>query len=195
MRGRGLLHGLVQWVRGRGSSVVISANQRRSGKPSRSPKAALLFRRRPPFKSGRDRLQERGQWNDTALIVCSDHGESFYEHDIFADYHGLYVETREVPLVVTTPETRGTRHNDLVQLPDIAPTITHILGVDSSLGAFGPSLLPLLEGSKWGEREAVIAEEAYTQRRTAVRTSDGKYIQPSRTKLYRRMGWNAGTVR
>lgn len=125
----------------------------------------------------RDRLQEQGQWNDTALVVCSDHGESLYEHDIFADHHGLYDETMHVPLVITTTETRGTRHNELVQLPDIAPTITDILGVDSSLGAFGRSLLPLLEGSKWGEREAVYAEEAHTQRRTAVRTRDWKYIQ------------------
>lgn len=125
----------------------------------------------------RDRLRERGRWDDTALVVCSDHGESLYEHDIFADHHGLYDETFHVPLIVTTPETRGTRHDELVQLPDIAPTITDILGVDSTLGAFGRSLLPLLEGSSWEEREAVYAEEAHTQRRTAIRTNNWKYIQ------------------
>ncbi|PSP90564.1 hypothetical protein BRC90_01245 [Halobacteriales archaeon QS_4_69_34] len=124
-----------------------------------------------------DRLQERGRWEETALVVCSDHGESLYEHDIFADHHGLYDETMHVPLIVTTPETCGTRHDELVQLPDIAPTITDILGVDSSLGAFGRSLLPLLEEGRWDEREAVYAEEAYTQRRTAVRTDDWKYIR------------------
>ena len=125
----------------------------------------------------RDQLQKRGQWEETALIICSDHGESLYEHDIFADHHGLYDETMHVPLIITTPETRGTRHDELVQLPDIAPTITDILGVNSSLGAFGRSLVPLIEGGRGDEREAVYAEEAHTQRRTAVRTDDWKYIQ------------------
>jgi arylsulfatase A-like enzyme len=125
----------------------------------------------------RDQLEKRGQLEDTALIVCSDHGESLYEHDIFADHHGLYDETMHVPLVVTTPDTRARRHDELVQLPDIAPPITDILGVDSSPGAFGRSLLPLLEGSGWNEREALYAEEAHTQRRTAVRTDGWKYIQ------------------
>ena len=122
-------------------------------------------------------LQKRGQWEDTAVIICGDHGESLYEHDIFVDHHGLYDETMHVPLIVKTSKTCGTKHDELVQLPDVAPTITELLGVDVSLGEFGQSLLPLLMKGEWNEREMAFAEEAYTQRRVAVRTNKWKLIQ------------------
>lgn len=122
-------------------------------------------------------LKKRGQWEDTALIICGDHGESIFEHGIYMDHHGLYDETMHVPLIVKAPNTQGTRHENLVQLPDIAPTIADLLGIDASLGEFGKSLAPLLEDGEWEEREIAFAEEAFTQRRVAVRSSNWKYIQ------------------
>lgn len=122
-------------------------------------------------------LQKRGQWENTTLIICGDHGESLYEHSIFMDHHGLYDETIHVPLIIKTPKAKKREYEQIVQLPDIAPTITDILGVDAKLGEFGKSLLPLLTEGEWDKREMVFAEEAYTQRRAAVRTNKWKFIQ------------------
>ena len=144
-----------------------------------------------------DGLRARGEWEDTALVVLSDHGESLVEHGIFCDHHGLYDETIHVPLVCRVPGAAGTRQpgatgtrvGELVQVPDLMPTVLDLLGVEAGRDprTTGRSLVPLLgtDGSDtaadapegWESRDAVYAEEAHTQRRVAIRTRDWKYVE------------------
>lgn len=124
-------------------------------------------------------LRERNQLDETLLVVLSDHGESLDEHGIYFDHHGLYEVTVRIPMVVAGPDVESDERSELVQITDIAPTVLDSVGVEESMELDGQSLRPLLDGdpSAWEQREAVVIEEAHTQRRRAVRTSDGeKYI-------------------
>lgn len=128
-------------------------------------------------------LKERGIYDDTLLIVLSDHGESLDEHGIFFDHHGLYDQTIQIPLVVKPPKSEifepGATVETLTQITDVAPTVLDYMGVDAEADDFdGATLRPLIEGDNgWTSREAILAEEAHTQRRRAVRTHDYKYIK------------------
>ena len=48
-------------------------------------------------------LRETGQYDDALIIVASDHGEEFWEHDGFEHGHTLYNEVLRVPLMIKLP--------------------------------------------------------------------------------------------
>lgn len=120
-------------------------------------------------------LKKHNKWENTALFVTSDHGESLLENDIHIDHHGLYDEVFQVPLITNLGP--GGRFSQLVQLIDLAPTVYDLLNLKAPQ-TDGQSLVPLISGQEeeWSERTAVFAEEAYTQRQVAIRTKKWKYI-------------------
>lgn len=119
-------------------------------------------------------FREAGRWEETTLFVTADHGESLLEHGIYFDHHGLYDDVFRVPLVCDLGD--GERVSDIVQLIDLAPTVLDLLGIDGP-ETDGNSLRPLIGGKEWDGRPAAFAEEAYTERRVAVRTDRWKYIR------------------
>jgi arylsulfatase A-like enzyme len=122
-------------------------------------------------------LERRGLLADTALFVLSDHGESLTEHAIPYDHHGLYECTVRIPLVVSVPGVDHREVEELVEITDVAPTVLDLFGVSTGLEFDGQSLVPLLTGDdEWEPRDAVVAEEAHTQRKRMIRTRDRKCI-------------------
>lgn len=84
-----------------------------------------------------DALRERGDLEDTLIVVTADHGESMTEHGILFD-HGddLYDPAMRVPLVVAGPGvTPGTRVTAQTSLVDVAPTVLDLLHIDASAHA------------------------------------------------------------
>jgi arylsulfatase A-like enzyme len=75
-------------------------------------------------------LRARPDWDRTLVIVCSDHGEEFFEHGGW--WHGttLYDEQLHVPLLVRLPggELGGTVERRWVGLIDVAPTTARLAG-------------------------------------------------------------------
>jgi arylsulfatase A-like enzyme len=125
-----------------------------------------------------DGLKKRDRWNETALFVLSDHGESLDEHGIYFDHHGLYEQIVNIPLVARVPEGVNDQVNDFVQLHDLGPTILDLLDIDPIDDADGQSLTGYIyESTSIPEpRERIFVEEAHTQRRRSVRTERFKYI-------------------
>ena len=88
---------------------------------------------------------------NTAVIVTSDHGEEFYEHEGWGHGQSLFDETIHVPLILDLPGIllEGRRYPHLVELTDIAPTLLQLCSIrslrdlDYSLG--GKSLLTSLD--------------------------------------------------
>lgn len=78
-------------------------------------------------------LKQRGLYENTIIIVFGDHGEAFGESGYFG--HGDYPipEVASVPLVIRDPtDTVPTgRKSAPVQLNDIYPTVTDIVGIES----------------------------------------------------------------
>ncbi|WP_435178032.1 sulfatase [Halorussus sp. AFM4] len=102
-----------------------------------------------------DFLEARGLTDDTLLVVTSDHGEFFGEHDVL--YHGnfLHDAVTHVPLLFAGPGVEpGVRRDDLASLVDLFDTFCDLCGLSPPDGTDGRSLF----GS--GERDAVFAEEA-----------------------------------
>lgn len=76
-------------------------------------------------------LKEKGLWDDTLLIITSDHGEQLGEHDLFFHVFSLYDYLIKVPLIIKYPKylnVKGT-NNEIVQNVDVFPTIVDLLNV------------------------------------------------------------------
>ncbi|MBM4015820.1 MAG: sulfatase [Planctomycetes bacterium] len=108
-----------------------------------------------------DQLRERGLWDDTIVLVVSDHGEEFYEHEGFGHGSTLWNELVHVPLILK-PDRRagetlgGGRVREPVRVMDVPQTLllraglaapeAEFMGVDLSPGMFGLELpeLPVI---------------------------------------------------
>jgi len=120
-------------------------------------------------------LKSQGVYDETAIVVTADHGESFTEHGILFDHHGLYEVTTHVPLIIKAPGFRG-RESEVVQHFDLAPTILDLVGQTYSADRFdGDSLVPL-KGERELDRNGAFSEEAHTNRRRSIQTDSHRYI-------------------
>lgn len=86
-------------------------------------------------------------WQDTALIVTTDHGFLFGEHEWWAkNVMPFYEEIARIPLFVWHPHRRcGGRRAALTQTIDLMPTILDCFGVAPPPVVTGHSLLPVLD--------------------------------------------------
>ena len=107
-------------------------------------------------------LKRLGLYDDTLIVVLSDHGEEFFDHGSWGHSHNVYDESLKVPLVMKFPKSRfaGTTWTPIVRLIDILPTVLETAGVPFGAETFdGRSLGPVLEGRDTADR-AVAADIA-----------------------------------
>ncbi|MFB6280780.1 MAG: sulfatase [Haloferacaceae archaeon] len=76
-----------------------------------------------------DWLQATGEWEETMVVVCADHGELHGEHDLYGHEFGLYDPLVNVPLFVKHPALDAGRRTDTVELLDLYHTVLDALGV------------------------------------------------------------------
>lgn len=78
-------------------------------------------------------LQKRELLDNTMVIITSDHGDSFGEHEIFFHAFCLYDTLIKIPLIIKYPVDLGIRgiENRMVQNTDLLPTIMDILRLDN----------------------------------------------------------------
>ena len=133
-------------------------------------------------------LEETGQLERTLVVASGDHGMP----GVPAGKCNLYDHGVAVTLAMRVPGGKGGRViDDLVRLPDLAPTFMEIGGVNPPTGLYGKSLLAILQSDKSGlvepdrnwvitgrERHVARAREdnlPYPMR--ALRTPDFLYIR------------------
>lgn len=131
-----------------------------------------------------DELEKRGLLEKTIIIVVSDHGTEFYEHNRFDHGHTLYDELLNVPLIMKIPNVAGGSVIPAqVTTLDVAPTLLDILGITADGGyaeqiAKRTSLVPYLEDPTKAGYD-VFSETDYRNfvHKRSVRTMDGwKYV-------------------
>jgi choline-sulfatase len=100
-------------------------------------------------------LQQRKIYENTAVIIVADHGESLGAHG--EDAHGifLYDETIHVPLLIKLPASQAAkpptaRVSEKVRLVDIAPTLLEIAAVPIPSQMQGQSLLRIAKSKSSG---------------------------------------------
>jgi arylsulfatase A-like enzyme len=104
------------------------------------------------------KLKELGIWDDTLLIVVSDHGEEFFEHGWTAHGHSLYQELTHAAWLMWNPKLLpAKRIAEPVQLLDLMPTVLELLGIRPSGLVQGQSLVPLIRGGDFARKVPVAA--------------------------------------
>lgn len=92
-------------------------------------------------------LESSGQLEDTVIIYSSDHGEMLGDRNRF--YKSVpYLPSIHIPLVIRSGSCRGTVCGHLVQLNDLASTITDFAGLGPMPGTDSRSLLNMTTQSQ-----------------------------------------------
>jgi arylsulfatase A-like enzyme len=96
-----------------------------------------------------DKMEELGLFENTLLLLLSDHGVGFGEHGITGKPHyALWPEVTDVPFVIRHPggEGAGETSDYFASTHDVAPTILGFLGMEPEQPMDGQDLSVLLEG-------------------------------------------------
>ncbi len=93
-------------------------------------------------------LRRYGLFDDSLIVVTSDHGEAFGEHRAMDHNSTVYDEMIRVPMIVRMPGVEEHREvRQQVGLIDIFPTLAELLDLELERASFqGHSIAPLLEG-------------------------------------------------
>ena len=77
-------------------------------------------------------LKENGLWEDSLIILTSDHGEDLYQHHNYFFHHpSPYQTSLHIPLLVKEPgQRKGAVSSRFSSIVDIAPTILDLLNDD-----------------------------------------------------------------
>lgn len=89
-------------------------------------------------------LKKAGRWENTIILVTSDHGEAFQEHDVFSHNSTVYEEMIHVPFLLRLPGgvvPEGVDVDRPVALADIVPTLIRRLGLPPAPEVWGEDLL------------------------------------------------------
>jgi arylsulfatase A-like enzyme len=136
-------------------------------------------------------LKELGIYDESLIILTSDHGEEFWEHGRFEHGHSLYNELVGVPLLIKPPKFAGhKRYDGVVSNGSIMPTVAALCGIDvpdSSLSYQSISRTFQPNAQERREAHAFCTGVMYYQQKEAIIFHDRKYIRSlatGREELY-----------
>ncbi len=128
-------------------------------------------------------LDELGLWENTVVVLYSDHGYHLGEHGGMWHKMSLFEESARVPLVIAGRGiVAGQPCSRLVELLDVYPTLVDVCGLPKVEQLEGHSLRPLLANPL-----AAWHDVAYTQVR-----HDGVMGRSVRTPRWRYTEWDEG---
>jgi arylsulfatase A-like enzyme len=121
-----------------------------------------------------DTMDELGMWQDTMLIVCTDHGFLLGEHDWWAkNVQPWYNEVAHTPLFIWDPRSgkAGERRQSLVQMIDFPATLLEFFGQPQPPDMQGVPLVDTIAG------DAPVREAAlFGVHGGHVNVTDGRYV-------------------
>ncbi|GEM_PF-136734 len=139
-------------------------------------------------------LEERGDLEDTVVMVVADHGEGLGDHHEIEHGYLLNEEVLHVPWIMAGPGiTRGHRAPALVSLEDLAPTALALLHQPALTEPtlLGRSLSPALQGEpmrpglSYAETDLPWTAYHWAPQRSLT-TADWKYVSTPQAELYDR---------
>jgi arylsulfatase A-like enzyme len=140
-----------------------------------------------------DFMSDRGLWDDTLVVFCSDHGDYLGDHWLGEKelFHDAIVR---VPFIVAHPDGAARRNaveSRLVETIDLVPTLIESLGGVAPMHQLeGRSLLPLLlsPAAEPPSRDHVVSEGDYAFR-DFVRARTRQPIDGCRMFMLRTPRW------
>lgn len=105
-------------------------------------------------------LKSEGLFDNSMLIISTDHGQAFEKGDMFHLTGVMYEQTARIPLIIHMPgQTKGKRIKTLAQHTDLMPTILDTLGMPVPDWMEGESLWKYIAA----EKGAPIARTTFSQ--------------------------------
>jgi len=108
-------------------------------------------------------LKQQGQWDNTIIIITSDHGDMDTNHKLIFKGPFMYEQMMRIPLMIHVPEKYGgnsphrNKNTDVINV-DISPTIRGFCNLPVK-ETDGISLVPLLtETGKYKGRDFVVGQ-------------------------------------
>lgn len=97
-------------------------------------------------------LKDTGQWDNTLIILTSDHGEQLGDHHLLGKI-GYFDQSYHIPMIVRDPDasangTRGSIVQKFTETIDTMPTVLDWMGQPVPRACNGHSLLPFLREGK-----------------------------------------------
>ncbi len=126
-----------------------------------------------------DKLKALHIYDDTLLILSSDHGEEFWEHQGFEHGHTLYNELLRVPLIVKLPGSPIKLVVDsMVSTEGVMPMIEELCGIQSSPRLYTSDSLAVLWKTKHEDsgKTLLAAGNTYYEPKVAVIYPPYKFI-------------------
>ncbi|MCP4655094.1 MAG: sulfatase-like hydrolase/transferase [bacterium] len=99
-----------------------------------------------------DRMTELRLFDETAIVVTSDHGEEFFEHGFTYHNNILHEEKIRIPLILKPHRGYPVRGPKRVEGPvdgvlNLFPTVLELVGLPAPEGLHGTSLMPRVDAS------------------------------------------------
>jgi len=139
-----------------------------------------------------DALHRTGHWDNTIVVLTSDHGYQLGEHFMWGKVT-LFEICNRVPLVIRVPRSMqkghspaGSTSEGLVELVDLYPTLADLCRIESPDELQGSSLVPLLKDSNAAGKQFVYTIVTRgTRLGKAIRTDRWRYtLWPTGEELY-----------
>lgn len=94
------------------------------------------------------KLKEQGLYDNTIIMVVSDHGDEFFDHGSIGHRSTLLQEQCRIPMIMRVPGVtpEGRRIPALTRIYDAAPTLLDYAGANSLVEAEGSSMRELVDG-------------------------------------------------
>ena len=134
-------------------------------------------------------LQKRPNWNNTVVLVTSDHGEAFFEHRRMGHNNTVYDEMLRVPLILRLPPgmtTEGIDVNRLATLADIVPTLLAAASLHPGMPLDGINLLSEYPPTHGADERTFAAKTSHSRPTRCLRSLRWKVIisNSGRGELY-----------
>ena len=127
-----------------------------------------------------DRLKEQGIYDETAIIISSDHGENMGELGLYAEHGTADNITHRIPMIVKWPGGAKGKDAGLRYNVDLLPTLAAMLNLPTSDAWDGQCYASVLQGGTDKGRESlVLSQQAHVCQRSA-RFGDWVYIRTIR---------------
>lgn len=136
------------------------------------------------------KLRELDLYEETLIIITSDHGEAFGEHNLIGHSVSVYQSQVDVPLIIKFPASKlGEQVDETVSHVDIFPTILDMLDHEVPQQLHGRSLLkprgdsagyvvtesyPNAQSMKWAARYDRTERAIFAKGLKLIRSSNGE---------------------
>ena len=129
-------------------------------------------------------LNDLKLWNNTSIVITSDHGENLGEHLAplpYPQHRTMYDCDLKVPLIIKDERLpKGKFIKNMVRAVDLIPTLLELNEINTDLDLDGKSLVPLIEKGEWRNTLA-YSEELFENRGAgslqSIRSEEYKLIR------------------